>query len=121
MSVQLTDEEIQKIAYLAKISKNLSPQEIQKYREELLPIINIAKELEKVDTQNLQATDGCRTFGIKDLREDESSENGNQNSSYQRVRQNIIANWKAHISSKSSTSSTKYGNLLDLPGIFAES
>jgi len=121
MSVQLTDEEIQKIAHLARLSHNLSLEEIQNYRQKLSPIISISKELNEVDTANLQPTDGWRTFRINNLREDEPSADDNQNLNYQRIRANIIANWTVNINPKSpKIISPKYGNLLVLPGIFVE-
>jgi aspartyl/glutamyl-tRNA(Asn/Gln) amidotransferase C subunit len=118
----LTDEEIKKIAGLARLSQNLTQAEIDNYREKLSPIISIAQELNQIDTSLLATTDGWRTFTLEDLRKDEPTPDNNQNENYQRIRQNIITNWTTRVNPKNPiAASPKYGNLLVLPGIFSES
>ncbi len=116
MNIVLTDEEIKKIAFLARIQ--LTDEEILDYKKKLSPIIKIAQELKEVDTANIATTDGVRSFRISNLREDFpvlDSLDQNLVANYQRIRKNILHNFK------SKYSQNNYNDLLSLPGIFAES
>jgi len=119
MSVIFSDEEIKKIAFLSRLSDDLSDKEIADYKLKLSGIINIANELKEVDVTGIAATDGIRTFGIEDLREDTASLDGDEKTvqNYKRVRQNIL---KTFGSQNNNSEYTNYENLLSLPGIFAE-
>lgn len=104
MTSKITEEEVKKIAELARLSKGEDPKFIQKSLEEINSILTLVDELQNLDTAGISPLDGIRTIGVEDLREDESFENQEY---YQKIRQNIINNFP-----------NKKGDLLVLPGIF---
>ena len=119
MIVILTDEEIKKIALLARLSDNLTDQEILDYKTKLSPIIKIAAELKEVDTSGIATTDGTRSVRINSLREDISTLNSSDQkaiSNYQRIRKNILQGFQSKFDKQKN-----YSDLLTLPRIFAES
>jgi aspartyl-tRNA(Asn)/glutamyl-tRNA(Gln) amidotransferase subunit C len=107
MSKKLDSSTVKKIAQLAKLSSDPSPEFLDKYGEELGAILEYVDQLQEVDTSDILPTDGLRTIKIADLREDNPPEN---QENYDRIRVNIISNFP-----------TKNGVLLELPGIFVAS
>jgi aspartyl-tRNA(Asn)/glutamyl-tRNA(Gln) amidotransferase subunit C len=105
MSKKLDAATVKKIAQLAKLSNDPSPEFLEKYGEELGAILEYVDQLQEVDTSGISPTDGIRTISISQLREDHPPED---NEEYIRIRNNIIANFP-----------TKTGVLLELPGIFS--
>lgn len=104
MSTKLTPQDVVKIAKLARISDNPSEEFINKYTKELGAILDMADDLQKLDTTGISPFDGVRTIKVEDLREDEITSKPEE---YSRIRQNIINNFP-----------NKKGDLLVLPGIF---
>ena len=102
---KLDPQTVVKIAKLAKISENPSPEFIEKYSNELGAILGYIEELQELDTAGISPTDGLRTIKVADLREDKPEEDQEK---YLRIRKNIIANFPS-----------KQGDLLTLPGIFS--
>ena len=98
---------IQKVAKLARLSHNLSEDDLAKYTAEIESILEYTSMLNEIDTTQISPTDGWRTNTIDELREDVSD---SDTEDYQRVRQNIISNFPH-----------KQNNLLILPGIFENS
>lgn len=99
------DISVEKVAALARISKNLSQEEKQVYKNEMESILKYVDELQNTDLNGISTVVTDITNTIDDLREDvpESGQN------YERVRQNIIKNFP-----------NSNNNLLILPGIFEE-
>jgi aspartyl-tRNA(Asn)/glutamyl-tRNA(Gln) amidotransferase subunit C len=99
----LDPETVTKIAKLARLTDNPSPEFLEKYGAELGAILDYVDELQKVDTTGISPTDGIRTNHIDQLREDIVHVDP-------QIRARIIANFP-----------TKKGDLLELPGIFENS
>lgn len=95
---------VKKVAHLARISNNPSPEFLEKYGTELGGILNYVEELKEVDISNVDPLGGHRVITVNDLREDEVS---TDQDTYQNNRSRIIANFP-----------NKQGNLLVIPGIF---
>jgi aspartyl/glutamyl-tRNA(Asn/Gln) amidotransferase C subunit len=105
MSNNILDPEIvKKIALLARLSKNPSPEFLTKYGIELGAVLQYMEQLKELDTSGVDPFGGARTITINELREDTPDQN---KENYERVRQNIINNFP-----------NKLGDLLVLPGIF---
>ena len=104
MSKILDPEIVRKIAFLARLSKDPSPEFLEKYGIELGAVLEYMEQLKELDTSGIDPFGGARTITISDLREDEPNQNTQD---YLRVRQNIIKNFP-----------NKQGDLLVLPGIF---
>ena len=66
--MEISKEEILHIAKLASLK--IKEEEIEEYRKNLADILNFAKTIESVDTNNLEETNGATT-NINVLREDE--------------------------------------------------
>ncbi len=94
---------VKKIAHLARLSQNPTEEFLNKYGEDLGAILSYVEELKEVDTFGVSALNS-RIIQINELREDEFAED---NSIYQKVRQNIINNFP-----------NKQNNLLVIPSIF---
>jgi aspartyl/glutamyl-tRNA(Asn/Gln) amidotransferase C subunit len=96
---------VKKIAKLARLSNNENDNEkLELFQTQLESILSHVSELNQIDTKGIAATDGWRSCGIDDLRED--SEVSDQ-VTYNQVKANIINNFP-----------NKTGNLLVIPGIF---
>lgn len=104
MSYILDPETVRKIAFLARLSKDPSPEFLEKYGIELGAVLEYMEQLKELDTSGIDPFGGARTITIAELRDDEPSQNTQD---YLRVRQNIINNFP-----------NKQGDLLVLPGIF---
>jgi aspartyl/glutamyl-tRNA(Asn/Gln) amidotransferase C subunit len=104
MSTVLDPATVVKIAKLARISSNPTPEFIEKFGAELGAILGYVEELQQIDTSHIAPTDGIRTIAVEELRTDEPDSDA---ATYQRIRQNIINNFP-----------NKQGDLLVLPGIF---
>ena len=104
MSKILDPEIVRKIAFLARLSKDPSPEFLEKYGIELGAVLEYMEQLKELDTSGIDPFGGARIITISDLREDEPNQNTQD---YLRVRQNIIRNFP-----------NKQGDLLVLPGIF---
>jgi len=104
MATVLDSKIVKKVAYLARISSNPSPEFLEKYGYDLGQVLNYVKELEEVDVTGINPLDGFRTIFVEDLREDEIDSDQNN---YVNIRNNIISNFP-----------NKQGNLLVIPGIF---
>jgi aspartyl/glutamyl-tRNA(Asn/Gln) amidotransferase C subunit len=96
----LSPEVVAKVAALARLTDNPSPEFLEKYGRELGAVLEYVEELQKVDTKGISPLDGIRTINIKDLREDIPFVD-------QEIRTRIIANFPK-----------KKGNLLEVAGIF---
>ena len=101
---KLSSDQVTKVAKLARVSKQLSSQELEKYEAELNSILNHVSELNKVDVSTIQPFAGIRTINIDNLRKDEPTLD---QTAYQTVRNNIINNFPE-----------KQGNFLVISGIF---
>jgi len=104
MAYILDPETVRKIAFLARLSKDPSPEFLEKYGIELGAVLEYMEQLKELDTSGVDPFGGARTITIADLRDDEPNQNTDD---YLRVRQNIINNFP-----------NKQGDLLVLPGIF---
>lgn len=100
MSKILDAETVTKIARLARLTDNPSPEFLEKYGKELGAILNYVEQLKQIDTTGISPTDGLRTITVEQLREDIPFVDEN-------IRERIIANFPM-----------KKGNLLEVPGIF---
>jgi len=100
----LDPETVKKIAFLARLSKDPSPEFLLKYGIELGAILEYMEQLKELDTSGIDPFAGVRTIEIAALRADEPTNNIVE---YNRIRQNIIRNFP-----------NKQGDLLVLPGIF---
>lgn len=69
--MEISKEEILHIAKLASLK--IKEEEIEEYRKNLTDILNFAKTIDSVDTDNLEETNGATT-NINFLREDEVKE-----------------------------------------------
>lgn len=69
--MEISKEEILHIAKLASLK--IKEEEIEEYRKNLADILNFAKIINSVDTDNLEETNGATT-NINFLREDEVKE-----------------------------------------------
>ena len=69
--MEISKEEILHIAKLASLK--IKEEEIEEYRKNLQDILNFAKTIDSVDTDNLEETNGATT-NINFLREDEVKE-----------------------------------------------
>ena len=103
-STQIDSNAVSKVAKLARLSKQLSPELVEKYESELNSILNHVSELLKVDTSNIEAMSGIRTISIDELRPDEPEHN---QALYENIRSRIIANFPE-----------KEGDFLVISGIF---
>ena len=99
----LTPQVVKKIAHLARLYEDMEDSLVQEYLTELSGILDLANELQQVDTKSINHLDGARTITIDQLREDEP-ETGEE---YDRVKANIINNFPNH-----------QNNLLVIQGIF---
>jgi len=104
MAYILDADIVRKIALLARLSKDPSPEFLEKYGLELGAVLEYMEQLKELDTSGADPFGGVRTIAIDQLRNDEPDQNQND---YLRVRQNIINNFP-----------NKQGDLLVLPGIF---
>ena len=104
MSYILDPETVRKIAFLARLSKNPSPEFLEKYGIELGAVLEYMEQLKEIDTSGIDPFAGVRTITVAELRDDEPALN---TIDYNRIRQNIIHNFP-----------NKQGDLLVLPGIF---
>jgi aspartyl-tRNA(Asn)/glutamyl-tRNA(Gln) amidotransferase subunit C len=104
MAYILDPETVKKIAFLARLSKNPSPEFLEKYGIELGAVLEYMEQLKEIDTSGIDPFAGVRTITIAELRDDEPVLN---TIDYNRIRQNIINNFP-----------NKQGDLLVLPGIF---
>jgi aspartyl-tRNA(Asn)/glutamyl-tRNA(Gln) amidotransferase subunit C len=104
--MSITQDTVAKVAKLARLSNNPSPEFLTKYTTELSSILDYINQLQEVDTNGVSPTDGIRTIKVSQLREDTPDANQED---YQRVRNNIINNFP-----------NRQGDLLTLPGIFEE-
>ena len=104
MSYILDPETVKKIAFLARLSKNPSPEFLEKYGIELGAVLEYMEQLKEIDTSGIDPFAGVRTITVSELRDDEPVLNIVD---YNRIRQNIINNFP-----------NKQGDLLVLPGIF---
>jgi aspartyl-tRNA(Asn)/glutamyl-tRNA(Gln) amidotransferase subunit C len=104
MSVVLDPQTVKKIAHLARLSKDPSPEFLEKYGKELGEVLEYVQQLKEVDTSNIDPLDGFRTISIHELREDEYT---TDQELYQQIRSRILANFP-----------TRQGDLLVIPGIF---
>jgi aspartyl-tRNA(Asn)/glutamyl-tRNA(Gln) amidotransferase subunit C len=96
----LDPQTVTKIAKLARLTDNPTPEFLEKYGKELGSILEYIEELQQVDTTGISPTDGLRTNTVEQLREDISYAD-------EEVRSRIIANFPI-----------KKGELLEVPGIF---
>lgn len=69
--MEISKEEILHIAKLASLK--IKEEEIEEYRKNLADILNFAKTINSVDTNNLEETNGATT-NVNFLREDEVKE-----------------------------------------------
>ena len=69
--MEISREEILHIAKLASLK--IKEEEIEEYRKNLQDILNFAKTIDSVDTNNLEETNGATT-NVNFLREDEVKE-----------------------------------------------
>lgn len=69
--MEISKEEILHIAKLASLK--IKEEEIEEYRKNLQDILNFAKTINSVDTDNLEETNGA-TANVNFLREDEIKE-----------------------------------------------
>ena len=69
--MEISKEEILHIAKLASLK--IKEEEIEEYRKNLADILNFAKTINNVDTNNLEETNGATT-NVNFLREDEVKE-----------------------------------------------
>jgi aspartyl-tRNA(Asn)/glutamyl-tRNA(Gln) amidotransferase subunit C len=100
MSKVLDPQTVTKIAKLARLTDNPSPEFLEKYGRELGAILDYVEELQKVDTTGISPTDGLRSTTVNQLREDIPFVDTD-------IRARIIANFPI-----------KKGDLLEVPGIF---
>jgi aspartyl-tRNA(Asn)/glutamyl-tRNA(Gln) amidotransferase subunit C len=100
MSKVLDSQTVTKIAKLARLTDNPTPEFLEKYGKELGAILDYVEELQKVDTTGISPTDGLRSTTINQLREDIPFVDED-------IRARIIANFPI-----------KKGDLLEVPGIF---
>jgi aspartyl-tRNA(Asn)/glutamyl-tRNA(Gln) amidotransferase subunit C len=100
MSKILDAETVTKIAKLARLTDNPTPEFLEKYGKELGSILEYIEELQQVDTTGISPTDGLRTNTVEQLREDIPFVD-------EEIRSRIIANFPI-----------KKGELLEVPGIF---
>ena len=96
---------VKKIAFLARLSKDPSPEFLEKYGRELGAILEYMEQLQEFDTSAIDPFSGTRTISVSQLRQDEPTPDQEL---YQQVRQNIINNFP-----------NRQGDLLVIPGIFA--
>ncbi len=102
--VKLGSDAVSKVAKLARISKELSPDKLAKYELELNSILEHVSELQKVDVSSIQPMAGMRTISVDDLRADQPDSDAEN---YAKVRSNIISNFPE-----------KQGDYLVISGIF---
>jgi len=95
---------VSKVAKLARVSKQLNPEKLEKYENELNSILNHVSELQKVDVSSISPLSGIRTISLDELRADEPDKD---QASYQNVRARIISNFPE-----------KQGDFLVISGIF---
>lgn len=69
--MEISKEEILHIAKLASLK--IKDEEIEEYRKNLQDILNFAKTIDKINTDNLEETNGA-TANVNFLREDEVKE-----------------------------------------------
>jgi aspartyl/glutamyl-tRNA(Asn/Gln) amidotransferase C subunit len=100
----LDSDTVRKIAFLARLCSNPSPEFLEKYGLELGAVLEYMEELKEVDTSKVSVFSGSRIISISDLREDLPH---SDTETYARIRQNIIQNFP-----------NRQGDLLVLPGIF---
>jgi len=103
---QLDPKVVAKIAYLARLSKNPSPEFLAEYGKHLSSILDYVKELSNLDTKDVSPLSGLRTIEISELDEDETN---SETIEYAETRQLIIDNFPS-----------KKGDYLVLAGIFEE-
>lgn len=101
---KLGADAVSKVAKLARLSKQLNPEKLEKYENELNSILNHVSELQKVDVSTITPLAGIRTISVDELRADEPDQD---QASYQNVRTRIIANFP-----------DKQGDFLVISGIF---
>lgn len=106
-STVLDPATVRKIAHLARLSQDPSPEFLDKYGRELGAILEYMEQLQELDTSGIDPFAGVRTITIDQLRADAPA---SDQISYGRIRQNIIDNFP-----------NRQGDLLVLPGIFEES
>jgi aspartyl/glutamyl-tRNA(Asn/Gln) amidotransferase C subunit len=99
----LTSQTVQSIAKLARLYEDMSDELVEEYTTELSGILDLADQLQQIDTSSVDFLDGLRTITIEELREDIPSEGED----YDRVKQNIINNFP-----------NQQNNLLVIQGIF---
>lgn len=107
MTKKLDAATVKKVAHLARLSKDPSPEFLDKFGTELGAILEYVDQLQEVDTSGISPTDGIRTITIDKLRHDHPPVDPEK---YEQIRQNIIKNFPK-----------KQGVLLELPGIFENS
>jgi aspartyl/glutamyl-tRNA(Asn/Gln) amidotransferase C subunit len=102
MSKTLEPEVVAKIAKLARLHSNPTPEFLEKYGKELGAILEYVEELQAVNTKGISPLDGIRTISVEELREDIPYVDKD-------IRERIIANFPK-----------RKGELLELAGIFDE-
>jgi aspartyl/glutamyl-tRNA(Asn/Gln) amidotransferase C subunit len=96
----LSPEVVAKVAALARLTDNPTPEFLEKYGRELGAILEYVEELQKVDTKGISPLDGIRTIVIENLREDIPFVD-------EEIRTRILANFPK-----------RKGDLLEVAGIF---
>jgi aspartyl-tRNA(Asn)/glutamyl-tRNA(Gln) amidotransferase subunit C len=100
MSKILEPDVVAKVAKLARLTNNPTPEFLEKYGRELGAILEYVEELGQVNTKGISPLDGIRTIKINQLRDDIPFVD-------EEIRKRIIANFPQ-----------KKGDLLELAGIF---
>jgi aspartyl/glutamyl-tRNA(Asn/Gln) amidotransferase C subunit len=100
----ITFEEIKKIALLARLSNNLSQEEIEKFHNDLQAILQHTTDLDAVDISNIDYLDSARYNNISDLRIDEPNTDQEQ---YNKTREALKALFP-----------NRYEDYLQINGIF---
>jgi aspartyl/glutamyl-tRNA(Asn/Gln) amidotransferase C subunit len=104
---KITTTQLTKVVKLSKLRLTNDQKVQDKLLGDVTSILELADDLQTVDTGQIQPMDGWRTNHIDDLREDEPDKD---QTSYQRIRQNIIKGFPE-----------SQNNLLVLAGIFENS
>lgn len=100
---QLSHSVVKSIAKLARLYEDMDDALVEEYRKELAGILDLADQLQQIDTQDINQFDGARTLTLEELRDDIPDESPK----YAQVRQNIINNFPQ-----------QQNNLLIIQGIF---
>lgn len=97
----ISKDSVKKVGLLGRLFTQIDDSKLELYQSQLSAILGYADKLSSINTGDFSPHQAIAVIGIMDLRDDVTDSN---QATYQRVRQNIIANFPA-----------RQGDFLQLP------